>query len=241
MLESEVSTSGGTFLFSLTYWSNSAGRRAHEHLDSRARQVGPFLHRREPAPRRSPRLSASIRLMSTRWPPSTRTLTVPSGSFSSCRILARVPTSYMSPISGSSTSARLCATSRICWFCWVAWSSALIDFSRPHEQGDHHVRIDHHVAQRQHRESLAEKSTWVLLGLDCSAMVVYLGGSDGRMRTEPALNCDPICGSRRGRFQGRRPRLIRTDRTGCPEHDAPHAREEINLMRPPLTAPRPRK
>jgi hypothetical protein len=84
--------------------------------------------------------------------PSTSTFTVPSGSFSICRIDAIEPTSYRSVADGSSSAALFCATSRMCLPASIATSSALIDFGRPTNSGNHHVREDHDVAQRQQRE-----------------------------------------------------------------------------------------
>jgi hypothetical protein len=44
------------------------------------------------------------------------------------------------------------ATSRMLLPASMAVSSALIDFGRPDEQRDHHVREHHHVAQGQQRQ-----------------------------------------------------------------------------------------
>src|ERR1700722_6490500 len=73
--------------------------------------------------------------MLARSTPSTSTLTVPSGSFSSCRMVATVPTRYRSSALGSSTSACFWATSRIRLSDFMARSSATIDFSRPTNSG----------------------------------------------------------------------------------------------------------
>ncbi len=80
---------------------------------------------------------ASVSMPSTmaRATPSTSTLTVPSGSFSSCRMVATVPTVYRSRGLGSSTSAAFCATSRICLSRRMASSSARMDLSRPTNSG----------------------------------------------------------------------------------------------------------
>ena len=95
-------------------------------------------------------LSAKRRIRA-RWPPSTRTFTVPSGSFSSCSTTARVPTSKRS------AAPRIVAGA-------VAPRHQENAFVRPHRrvEGDdgrlgadeermHTVRINHHVAQWQHR------------------------------------------------------------------------------------------
>src|SRR5450759_1631041 len=73
--------------------------------------------------------------MRARCTPSTRTLTVPSGSLSICRILATVPTSYRSSGAGSSFAADFCATSTTFLPSSIAASSALIDFGRPTKSG----------------------------------------------------------------------------------------------------------
>ena len=67
--------------------------------------------------------------------PSTSTLMVPSGSFSSCSTCAIVPMACRSPASGSSVSAAFCATSRMRLSPSTAMSSARIDFSRPTNSG----------------------------------------------------------------------------------------------------------
>ena len=70
-----------------------------------------------------------------RRPPSTSTFTVPSGSFSSCRIVETVPMRKMSSTDGSSWEAFFCATSRICLSSFITASSARTDFSRPTNSG----------------------------------------------------------------------------------------------------------
>ena len=71
----------------------------------------------------------------TRYKPSTRTFTVPSGNLSICNTVAMVPISYKSSPSGSSLLADLCATSKICLLPSEAISSALTDFGRPTNKG----------------------------------------------------------------------------------------------------------
>jgi hypothetical protein len=67
--------------------------------------------------------------------PSTSTLTVPSGSLSSCNTLASVPTSKIESVAGSSSEAFFCVASRMKVSERITSSSALIDFSRPTKSG----------------------------------------------------------------------------------------------------------
>src|SRR5215831_15133244 len=67
--------------------------------------------------------------------PSTRTLTVPSGSLSSCSTLASVPTSKIAFVAGSSSEAFFCVASRMNVSLRITSSSARIDFSRPTNSG----------------------------------------------------------------------------------------------------------
>ena len=67
--------------------------------------------------------------------PSTRTLTVPSGSLSICKILAILPTRYKSSTVGSSLAAAFCATKTMLLPISMADSKALIDFERPTNNG----------------------------------------------------------------------------------------------------------
>ena len=91
--------------------------------------------------------------MRARCVPSTSTFTVPSGSFSICRMvddaadLVQVLAAGL--VLGRRPSAR---PAGCCLPASIAASSALIDFGRPDEQRDHHVREDDHVAQRQQRQ-----------------------------------------------------------------------------------------
>ncbi len=130
--DSEVRISGGTFLLSFTYCSNWAMIDLTSTSTSRSSRRSSSLSTVISAEKWSPTLYRSI---SARSAPSTRTLTVPSGSFSSCRIVARVPTSYKSVGCGSSRSAFFCATSRMRLPATIALSSATIDFSRPTNSG----------------------------------------------------------------------------------------------------------
>ena len=91
MPASEVSTSGGIFLFSFTYWSNWASsvlRIASTSLES-----GSSRGDRGSISASKLALSVSTRSMRARCTPSTSTFTVPSGSFSICRMVETVPTS----------------------------------------------------------------------------------------------------------------------------------------------------
>jgi hypothetical protein len=81
------------------------------------------------------RLVLGETLMRARCPPSTSTLTVPSGSFSSCSTVPTVPTMKMSAVVGSSCAAFFCVTSRICLSSFITSSSARTDFSRPTNSG----------------------------------------------------------------------------------------------------------
>ncbi len=129
---SEVRISGGIFLLSLTYWSNCAStarRMASTSLSARS-STGIRLISATNSARWS-----SMRSTRARCTPSTSTLTVPSGSLSICRMLARQPISYMSSGTGSSLAADFCATSRMFLPASMAVSSALIDLGRPTNSG----------------------------------------------------------------------------------------------------------
>src|SRR4030095_12688360 len=150
MPASDVRISGGIFLLSLTYCSNcvttarastSISRRSCAPLSGMTRICAENI-----SPMRSDSMLARSR-------PSTSTLTVPSGSLTSWRMLASVPILYRSFSAGGWTSA-----SR-----WAMGSEqdvatrlhGLIEcddgFLAPHEQGDHEVREYDDVAQRQYR------------------------------------------------------------------------------------------
>ena len=128
----EVRISGGIFLLSLTYWSNccvTARRRASTSGDvSVCGATGT-----DSATKCSP--LSLISLVDARWMPSTSTLTVPSGSFSICRMLETQPISNMSSARGSSLPAAFWATSMIWRPASIAASKALMDLGRPTNSG----------------------------------------------------------------------------------------------------------
>ena len=132
MPDSEVRISGGIFLFSFTYWSKaeSSARRIASTSGGGAPSAGIGLASAIQWLRRS-----VISPMRARVPPSTSTLTVPSGSFSICRMLEMQPISYMSCGPGSSFAAERWATSRIDLPLSIAVSIALMDFGRPTNSG----------------------------------------------------------------------------------------------------------
>ena len=129
----EVRISGGIFLLSLTYWSNCCvtARRSASTSGLVSASGGTGV---TSATKCSP-LSADRCACSARCMPSTSTFTVPSGSFSICRMLETQPTSNMSSGFGSSLPAAFCATSMIWRPASIAASSALIDFGRPTNSG----------------------------------------------------------------------------------------------------------
>ena len=129
---SEVKTSGGIFLFNLTYWSNCANTvRRIASLSLSARSS--FSTKRTPATNSAP--LSSILSTCARCTPSTNTLTVPSGNLSICKILATQPMAYMSSADGSSLAADFCATNNMLLPVSIAVSKALIDFGRPTNNG----------------------------------------------------------------------------------------------------------
>ncbi|MNK99181.1 hypothetical protein D3C87_1195670 [compost metagenome] len=132
MPDSDVRISGGIFLFSFTYWSNCdtmARRRASVSADSTgAGGTGTASHMKCES-------SSLTSVIFARCVPSTSTFTVPSGSFSICRILAMQPTSYRSSAVGSSLAAVFWATSMMLLPDSIAVSSALMDFGRPTNSG----------------------------------------------------------------------------------------------------------
>jgi hypothetical protein len=98
-----VSNSGGILRFSLTYCSNS--ETSERIVTSSSFSLAPSStvissHSASKNP-----LSWTYLLMRTRSPPSTSTLVVPSGNFSNCSTVARVPTLNRSTSAGSSISA----------------------------------------------------------------------------------------------------------------------------------------
>ncbi len=136
MLEIEVRISDGIFLLSLTYWSNcciTARRRASSSMAwaasrSCAGSIGATCAMKWLSP---------SRMLSTlaRCPPSTSTFTVPSGSFSICRMVATQPISNMSSVEGSSLAATFWATSMIRRSASMADSRALMLLGRPTNRG----------------------------------------------------------------------------------------------------------
>ena len=135
MLEIEVRISGGIFLLSLTYWSNCC-------ITAR-RSASISLLASDCSERGSTGVTAATKctspsvmdLTSARCWPSTNTLTVPSGSFSICRMVETQPTSNMSSTPGSSLAAVFCATSMMRRSAAMAVSSALMLFGRPTNKG----------------------------------------------------------------------------------------------------------
>ena len=71
----------------------------------------------------------------TRSSPSTKTRTVPSGNFKSCRIFAIQPRSKRSFAAGSSVSDSFCVKSTMRFSACITSSRAAIDFSRPTKSG----------------------------------------------------------------------------------------------------------
>ena len=144
-----VRISGGTFLLSFTYCSNCEIDRARQRrpisrssytLDVRQRRhVGHEIGRRRPGSR------PCARARRLRPAPST----VPSGSFSSCRMVATVPTVYRScgarVVDVRLPSARPAGSRLSRRHGLVERQDRLVAAD---EQRNHHVRIDHDVAQR---------------------------------------------------------------------------------------------
>ena len=67
--------------------------------------------------------------------PSTKTLTVPSGSLSICNILPSVPTLKRSFCKGSSIDGFFWVTKTICLFCSITNSKAFMDLILPTNKG----------------------------------------------------------------------------------------------------------
>ena len=130
--EREVKISGGTFLFNFTYCSNWAMIERTNTLISRSSSCSSSSRIVIAAEKWSSMYSL---LTCARSPPSTSTLTVPSGSLRSCRIVASVPTSCRSSGFGSSRSAVCWAISKIFLLAFMAKPRATIDFSRPTKSG----------------------------------------------------------------------------------------------------------
>ena len=121
-------------------WSGNTGSSGGPHLHFEIRNSkseiaeNPLFYPMGITDKSAPKES-SIWLISARWVPSTRTFTVPSGSFSICKILAIHPTAYKSRAVGSSFEAVFWATRRILFPVSIAASRALIDFGRPTNKG----------------------------------------------------------------------------------------------------------
>ena len=91
----ETSTSGGIFLLSLMYCSNCATTvRASASISCCASAL--LADQRSACGLEERLVVGRSAAMRARWPPSTSTLTVPSGSFSSCSTVPTVPTVKMS-------------------------------------------------------------------------------------------------------------------------------------------------
>ncbi|MCY1447119.1 hypothetical protein D9M71_637230 [compost metagenome] len=132
MLLSDDRTSAGTFLPNCTYCSNWDSKLRTNTSDSRSGASTSSI--RETSARQWPSTSLK-RSTAPRCSPSTRTLTVPSGSLSSCRTVAIVPTRYRASSPGSSSAGFLWASRRICLSPVIAASRASMDFSRPTNSG----------------------------------------------------------------------------------------------------------
>ena len=147
MLESEDSTSCGTFLLTLMYCSNWPMTCVPALLTPAHRTCG-LNHLRRRRCRTHPRLAA--RSACARCPPSTSTLTVPSGSLS--KLQHRGDGAHRKQVfcCRHVDSASRLATSRICLSSAIACQSADGAFGAD-KQRVHAMGIDHHVAQRKNR------------------------------------------------------------------------------------------
>ena len=128
----ELSISAGIFLFSLAYSSNwpTTARRSASASSGASLKLSSCSATW--ARKKSP---SSTCLICARCLPSIKSLTVPSGSLSICRILATQPTSYKSSAVGSSLAAAFCVT-KITWrSSAMAASSALMLLARPTNSG----------------------------------------------------------------------------------------------------------
>ena len=132
ILDNDARISGGTFLFSLTYCSNCVSNERASTSASRSSSASDSSVLTSASNMFSPISKRSIRALS---PPSTSTLTVPSGSLSNCKMLEIVPIWYISSGPGSSCEASFCAISKTRLSLSIARSSASIDFSRPTNKG----------------------------------------------------------------------------------------------------------
>ena len=132
MPASEVRISGGIFLFSLTYCSNwlTIARR-------KASISAPIVASGAIGTNSDVKCvsTSCISVTRARCAPSTRTLTVPSGNFSICKMVATQPISYTSSGVGSSFPADFWAASMMLLPASIAASSARIERGRPTNSG----------------------------------------------------------------------------------------------------------
>ena len=128
----ETSTSGGTFLLSFTYCSNWLATERPSASSSPGSPSSSSIFSARASKNAGFSWNSTMR---ARSPPSTRTLTVPSGSLRSCSTEPTTPTEWMSLGAGSSWEAFFCATRRICLSSFMTVSSAATDFSRPTKSG----------------------------------------------------------------------------------------------------------
>jgi len=92
-----------------------------------------------------------FRRICAREPPSTRTFTVPSGSFSICRMLETQPMAYIVARARVVLGGGFLRDQQDRFPCLHRGLHRLDRLRPPHEQRDHHVGEHHHVAQRQQR------------------------------------------------------------------------------------------
>ncbi len=97
--------------------------------------------------------------MLARSTPSTSTLTVPSGSFSSCRMVAIVPTRYRSSGFGIVDIGLFLRDQQNPLVGLHGQIERHDGFLAPDEQRNHHVRINHHIAQRQNGHAARQAGT----------------------------------------------------------------------------------
>ena len=90
--------------------------------------------------------------MRARCTPSTSTFTVPSGSFSICRMVETQPISNMSSAPGSSLAGGLLGDQHDVLARLHRHFERLDRLRAADEQRNHHVREDDDVAQRQQRQ-----------------------------------------------------------------------------------------
>ena len=98
----------------------------------------------------------AYRVTFARATPSTSTFVVPFGSRATCSTRPATPTRKRSAAAGSCVSAVRWATRKIHRSPGERGLDGRERRRPPHEQRDHHVREDHDVPERQHRESVLE-------------------------------------------------------------------------------------